>query len=44
MERDFLGFSDKQYLNNVEDDRVGERGLCSCLATCTLEGLRETKN
>ncbi|KAF3516316.1 hypothetical protein DY000_02062715 [Brassica cretica] len=26
MERDFLGFSDKQYLNNVEDDRVGERG------------------
>ncbi|CAN7053119.1 unnamed protein product [Brassica rapa subsp. trilocularis] len=26
MERDFLGFSDKQYLNNVDDDRVGERG------------------
>nr|VDD63268.1 unnamed protein product [Brassica oleracea] len=36
MERDFLGFSDKQYLNNVEDDRVGERGLCSCLATLRI--------
>lgn len=36
MERDFLGLSDKQYLSNnvkheVNDDGVGERGLCSCL-------------
>ncbi|CAH8297517.1 unnamed protein product [Eruca vesicaria subsp. sativa] len=27
MERDFLGLSDKQYLSNVDDDRVGERGF-----------------
>uniref|UniRef100_A0A1J3HIW7 Protein TIFY n=1 Tax=Noccaea caerulescens TaxID=107243 RepID=A0A1J3HIW7_NOCCA len=31
MERDFLGLSDKQYMSNVkhevDDDRVGERGL-----------------
>ncbi|KAJ4869591.1 Protein TIFY 7 [Raphanus sativus] len=36
MERDFLGLSDKQYLNNVkrevDDDRVGERGRCKKVA------------
>ncbi|XP_048592085.1 protein TIFY 7 isoform X2 [Brassica napus] len=34
MERDFLGLSDKQYLNNVkpDDDRVGERGLSKKIA------------
>lgn len=36
MERDFLGLSDKLYLNNVkpdvDDDRVGERGLSKKIA------------
>ncbi|CAH8337422.1 unnamed protein product [Eruca vesicaria subsp. sativa] len=36
MERDFLGLSDKQYLSNVkrevDDDRVGERGLSKTAA------------
>ncbi|CAH8363786.1 unnamed protein product [Eruca vesicaria subsp. sativa] len=36
MERDFLGLSDKKYLSNVkrevEDDRVGERGLSKKIA------------